>query len=87
MLLALKKSGKFKSLAGLIIGGMTNIKDTEVPFGKTVEETILEKVSHLNIPICFNFTAGHIKDNRALIFGKEAHLQVNSNKVIFIQNK
>jgi muramoyltetrapeptide carboxypeptidase len=86
MLLALKKSGKLKNLAGLIIGGMTNIKDTEVPFGKTLEEIILESVSQLNIPVCFDFKAGHIDDNRAIVLGKEAELTVAADKVTFRQN-
>ena len=86
MFLALKKSGKLKTLAGLIVGGMTNIKDTEVPFGKTLEEIILEHVDHLNIPVCFDFTAGHIDDNRAIIFGKEVELNVLPVKVTFKQN-
>jgi muramoyltetrapeptide carboxypeptidase len=85
MLWALKKSGKLKNLAGLIVGGMTNIKDTEVPFGKSLEEIILESVSHLHIPVCFNFPAGHINDNRAIIFGKTAKLSVLNDTVIFEQ--
>ena len=35
MLYQLKRSGKLDKLAGLIIGGFTDMKDTERPFGKT----------------------------------------------------
>jgi len=85
MMWALQKAGKLKNLAGLIVGGMTNIKDTEIPFGKTVEDVILERVNHLNIPVCFNFPAGHINDNRAIIIGKRALLQVSDFAVVFEQ--
>jgi len=85
MMWALKKSGKLKKLAGLIVGGMTNIKDTETPFGKTVEDVILDAVSHLDIPVCFNFPAGHINDNRAIVLGKTALLQVSDFAVVFEQ--
>ena len=44
MLLQLKRSGKLKNLAGLIIGGFTDSKDTERPFGKNAYELIHEQV-------------------------------------------
>jgi muramoyltetrapeptide carboxypeptidase len=38
-----------------------------------------------NIPVLFNFPAGHEKDNRALILGREITLKVGKEKseVIF----
>ncbi|MBK7131163.1 MAG: LD-carboxypeptidase [Crocinitomicaceae bacterium] len=86
MFWALKKSGKLESLAGLIVGGMTNIKDTEIPFGKKVEEIIAENVSSYSFPVCFNFPAGHIDDNRAVLLGKKAKLHVSVNDVRFFQH-
>ena len=85
MMLSLKKSGKIEKLAGLIVGGMTNIKDVEIPFGKTVYEIISELVQPYSFPVCFDFPAGHIDDNRAMIFGKNASLKVLRDKVIFEQ--
>lgn len=85
MLWSLKKSGKLDNLAGLIVGGMTNMTDSEVPFGKTVEEVIREVVEEYNYPVCFNFPAGHIDDNRAIVFGRKAGLKVEDNKVEFRQ--
>jgi len=84
MLWTLKKAGKLKLLAGLIIGGMTGIKDTEVPYGKVVEEVILAHVSEFNYPVCFNFPAGHIDDNRAIVFGKSSTLEVSDSGVLFV---
>ncbi len=85
ILYSLKKSNKLQKLAGLIVGGMTNIKDTEIPFGKNVEEVISEIVTPYNFPVCFNFPAGHIDDNRAIIFGKEALLVVTPEGSSFQQ--
>jgi len=85
MMWALKKSGKLKKLAGLMVGGLTNIKDTDTPFGQTVEQVILDAISHLNIPVCFNFPAGHVGDNRAIVLGKMASLSVNKLGVVFEQ--
>ncbi len=83
MMLQLKRSGKLKNLAGLIIGGMSDMKDNTVPFGKTAEEIILDAVKDYNYPVCFNFPAGHIKKNMAIYLGKTANLVVEKNKVNF----
>ncbi len=86
MMWALTKSNKLNQIVGLIVGGFTNIKDTSPPFGKYVNDIILEHTKHLNIPICFNFPAGHINDNRAIILGHQATLIVDTNQVIFKQS-
>jgi len=77
---ALEKSGVLKQINGLIIGGMTDMKDTVVPFGQTLEEIILNHVTHYQIPVVFNFPAGHIDDNRALVFGDQVKLTVTPEK-------
>ncbi len=76
MLFALKKAGVLEQIRGIVVGGMTDLEDTAIPFGKSVEELILEQFSFRNIPIAFDFLAGHIHDNRALIFGRKAELSV-----------
>jgi muramoyltetrapeptide carboxypeptidase len=76
MMLTLKRAGKLKPLAGLIVGGMTDMKDNTVPFGKSAEEIIRESVAEYSLPVCFGFPAGHIRDNRPLIFGREVELNV-----------
>jgi muramoyltetrapeptide carboxypeptidase len=81
MFFSLKKSGVLSSLSGLIVGSFTEIKNTEIPFGKSYKEIILEHTKDLNIPVVFDFPAGHIDDNRALIFGTEITLNVEKNQI------
>ena len=81
MLFALKKSGKLSQLNGLIVGGMTNIKDTDPIFGKTIHQIILDSVAEYGYPVCFNFPAGHIEDNRALVFGRNTTLNISQFSV------
>lgn len=81
MMMQLKLSGKLKNLEGLIIGGMTDMKDNTVPFGKTAEEIILDAVKEYDYPVCFNFPAGHIDRNLALCFGIEGFLSVKKDEV------
>jgi muramoyltetrapeptide carboxypeptidase len=78
MLMNLKRNGYFENLAGLIVGGMTDMHDNTIPFGKNAHEIILEITSEYDFPICFNFPAGHLDDNRALIFGRNVSLQITS---------
>ncbi|MCA0430822.1 MAG: LD-carboxypeptidase [Bacteroidetes bacterium] len=84
MILQLKRSGKLKNLKGLIVGGMTEMKDNNVPFGKTAEEIIFDAVKEYNYPVCFNFPAGHIDKNYALIFGKKVELNITNKKIELI---
>ena len=76
MMTALVRAGKLDSIKGLVVGGLTKMHDNNIPFGKTAEEIILEKVRDKNIPVCFNFPAGHIDDNRALILGRKTKFSV-----------
>ena len=81
MMMQLKRSGKLKNLAGLVVGGMTDMKDNTVPFGKTAYEIIADAISEYNYPVCFGLPAGHIEDNRALILGRKINLNVSSENV------
>ncbi len=69
MLLTLKRAGKLDHLKGLIVGGFTEMEDTERPFGQTVEEIIWDKVKEYDYPVCFNFPAGHQDINYTLTLG------------------
>ncbi|MEO5564445.1 MAG: LD-carboxypeptidase [Chitinophagaceae bacterium] len=82
MFYQLKRSGKLKNLAGLIIGGFTDTKDTERPFGKTVYELIHDIVKEYKYPICFGFPVSHGKENYALKIGVGYKLKVAKGKVI-----
>ena len=76
MMQNLKRNGMLEHLAGLVIGGMSDMNDNTIPFGKTAEEIIAETVAEYDYPIAFNFPAGHIEDNQALIFGRNIKLKV-----------
>jgi muramoyltetrapeptide carboxypeptidase len=76
MMQSLKRAGKLEKLSGLVVGGMTEMKDNPTPFGKTAEEIIMEAVHAYKYPVCFNFPAGHIDRNLPLILGREVQLEV-----------
>jgi len=78
MIQNLKHGGWFKELAGLVVGGMSDMRDKDPadPFGMDVEAMIEEAVGDARYPVCFGFSAGHIHDNRALVLGPKAKLSV-----------
>lgn len=81
MMMNLKRSGKLQDLAGVVVGGFSDIKDNTIPFGKDAYEIIAEHVQEFSYPVCFGFPAGHIADSRALVIGKTYKLNVNDNEV------
>jgi muramoyltetrapeptide carboxypeptidase len=77
MMYTLKRTGALKNLKGLIVGDFDYDVEKDTLFGGTHREIILNVVKDYNFPVLFDFPAGHVRDNRALIFGKEIHIEVN----------
>lgn len=81
----LRKSGILGSINGLIVGGMSEMNDNEVPYGKSAKEIIAETMESFEIPVAFDFPAGHIPENRPLYFGVPAELEVGkSDRLSFL---
>lgn len=81
MMLQLKRSGMLKNLAGLIVGGFTQTKDSDPAFGATVYEIIEAAVAAYKYPVCYDFPVSHDKENYALKHGAVYSLQVTPKKV------
>ena len=84
MLYSLRLAGAFNQIKGLVLGGFTDMEDTDVPFGKTIKELVLEQVQDLGIPVAFDLPFGHISDNQALVFGRAAVLKVTETKTTLL---
>jgi muramoyltetrapeptide carboxypeptidase len=85
MMMNLKRNGCLESIKGIIIGSMTKMKDNDIPWGKDALQIVDDVTKKYKIPIIFNFPAGHIQDNRALIMGNKITIDVNQecSKVYF----
>lgn len=79
MIMSLKHSGLFNDIRGLIVGGMTDMKDNAVPFGMNAEEIIKYHCIQLGFPIVFDFPAGHTQKNVCLKLG--AHITFDGYKI------
>lgn len=78
MMMNLDRAGLLKELSGLIVGGMTDMNDNTIPYGKNAKEIIYASVKKYNYPVCFDFPAGHLNNNKALTMGAEAKLEVSN---------
>ena len=78
MMMNLKRAGKLEKLKGLIAGGMTRMNDNTIPYGKTANEIIADAVKEYSYPLCFDFPAGHMDTNLALILGRKVSFSVGN---------
>lgn len=81
MMQALRRAGMLDGLAGLIVGGMTDMHDNTVPFGHTAEEIVADAVAGFDYPVAFGAPFGHLGDNNlALPLGVNCNLEVAKSK-------
>ncbi|HEX7367104.1 MAG TPA: LD-carboxypeptidase [Pelobium sp.] len=78
MLRTLDRAGKFKYLKGLLVGDFSSIKQDDPPFGYSVKEIIDDIMPKYSFPVYFNFPAGHLPDNRALVLGRKVRLEAET---------
>jgi muramoyltetrapeptide carboxypeptidase len=81
MLQNMKRNDYFKNIKGIIVGSMRDMHDNEIPFGQNEIQLITEISKELNIPIAFEFCAGHQKDNRTLVLGSQVVFEVNETEI------
>ena len=83
MMTNLKLGGILENLSALIIGQFTDFEEDESML-KSIYDIIFDAVSDYNFPVCFNFPAGHVKNNLPLIFGEKYQFIINEKEVLLI---
>jgi muramoyltetrapeptide carboxypeptidase len=73
MLQSLKRAGYFTKVKAVIIGNISAIKKNSTKWGSSIEQLILAVVPE-DVPVFFDFPAGHEADNRTIIFGRNVQL-------------
>lgn len=80
MMYSLKRSGMLQGLTGLIVGGMTDMNDHNIPFGYDAKEIIWSAVAEESYPVVFDAPIGHLSDNQAIPLGLPCTLSVTQDK-------
>jgi len=84
MITGLAMADVLQGLKGLIIGGLTDIKQSEVKYAMDARDIIMESVSSYGFPVAFGFPAGHVRDNRALVLGAGIRFRISDGNA-FLQ--
>lgn len=79
MLIQCNNAGVLDGLAGLVVGGFTDMKDEAAAFGETVIEMIQRVTKGSNYPICFDFPISHELNNMPVQLGATYQLSVTDN--------
>jgi muramoyltetrapeptide carboxypeptidase len=82
MLIQCKNAGLLDGLAGLVVGGFTDMKDEAAEFGETIIEMILRITKGANYPICFDFPISHDLNNMPVQLGATYQLAVTENATV-----
>ena len=81
LLIQCKNAGLFDHLAGLVIGGFTDLKDASTDFGANAYEIIKEHILGYTYPICFDFPISHSLPNYAIKQGQKYSLEISEKGV------
>lgn len=82
MLIQCKNAGLLEGLAGLVVGGFTDMQDEASAFGETVTEIIQRLTKGANYPICYDFPLSHELDNMPLQLGALYRLSVSGSSAL-----
>jgi len=79
LIIQCKNAGILDDLAGLVVGGFTELKDNATDFGATAYEIIHAHISNFNYPVCFDFPISHALENFAVMEGATYTLEVTKD--------
>ncbi len=79
LLLHLRASGSLDDIAGLVIGEMCEMTDSDVRFGKNTDEIVLDICGDLDVPIVANFPCGHGDYQATLPISHEVTLDASAD--------
>ena len=75
MMMNLKRNKILDKVAGIVVGGMSDMNDNTIPFGLGAEEIIHSHTKNLGIPVYFGFEAGHLSPNLAWVMGTRCSIK------------
>lgn len=82
MMMNLSRNNMLDHLAGVVVGGLTDMHDNPIAFGQTAEEIVRSYFDHLNIPVAFGLPIGHTTENWAVVHGAIYTLEVSETGTV-----
>lgn len=86
MIRSMRLRGVFNQIKGLIVGGMTDMKENKKDFGEDAYDIIFNNLKGIDIPVCFGFPAGHIENNLPLIMGSKITLDISKKNILMLNS-
>ncbi len=81
MVIQMKNAHLFNNLAGLVIGGFSDMRDEPTDIGAGAFEIIQSHVQEFNYPVCYDFPISHGLPNYPVKEGAVYELAIQSNGV------
>jgi muramoyltetrapeptide carboxypeptidase len=81
MMMNFRYGNVLQNLKAVVVGGMEDMHDNQVPFGSNAEEIIASSLQDLNYPVIFGFNAGHIEQNNPIYLGREITIDAGDDDV------
>lgn len=85
MMYALKRTGILSKVRAVLVGGLTDMRDHETPFGKSAEQIIQDMCDSTGTPVVFGLPVGHVSNHQALILSAETTIDNTSLGIEILQ--
>jgi len=81
MVIQMKNAGIFNQLAGLVLGGFSDMRDEPTDIGVGAFEIIQSHIKEYQYPVCYDFPISHGLSNYPIKEGAVYHLNIQANGV------
>jgi muramoyltetrapeptide carboxypeptidase len=85
MVIQMKNAGLFNHLAGLVIGGFSDMRDEPTDIGAGTYEILQFHIKEFNYPICYDFPISHGMANYPIKLGAHYTLSVLAQGVTLLE--
>jgi len=78
MMMNLRRNELFDGLAGVLVGGLTDMNDNTIPFGESAEQIVRRHFKDYDYPVYFGVQIGHCSPNLAIPIGGTVEVRNNT---------
>ena len=86
MVIQMKNAGLFNNLAGLVLGGFSDMRDEATDIGAGAFEILQSHIQEFHYPVCYDFPISHGLANYPIKEGGIYQLNIQANQVALKEN-